>query len=105
MRGTQQALRARNPSFSSCPRRWFRACLDIPRRLARADRGLGDISQAYFGLFQYLAIDGMRPIDQRQLGKKRFADQLGGPVPRTALGICRDMHVQKLTRSLCPRVA
>jgi hypothetical protein len=26
-------------------------------------------------------------------------------VPRTALGICRDMHVQKLTRSLCPRVA
>jgi DNA-binding MarR family transcriptional regulator len=30
---------------------------------ALADRGLGDINQAYIGLFQYPPIDGMRPID------------------------------------------
>lgn len=28
-----------------------------------AERGLGDINQAYFGLFQYPPIDGMHPID------------------------------------------
>jgi DNA-binding MarR family transcriptional regulator len=30
---------------------------------ALAERGLGDINQAHFGLFQYPPIDGMRPID------------------------------------------
>ena len=30
---------------------------------ALAERGLGDINQAHFGLFQYPPIDGMRPTD------------------------------------------
>ncbi|HWB44967.1 MAG TPA: MarR family transcriptional regulator [Hyphomicrobiaceae bacterium] len=41
---------------------------------ALADRGLGDINQAYFGLFQYPPIDGMRPIDlAKRLGVSKQA--------------------------------
>jgi DNA-binding MarR family transcriptional regulator len=37
-------------------------------------KGLGDINQAYFGLFQYPPIDGMRPIDlAKRLGMSKQA--------------------------------
>ena len=41
---------------------------------ALADRGLDDINEAYFGLFQYPPIDGMRPgALARQLGVSKQA--------------------------------
>ena len=41
---------------------------------ALAERGLGDIKQAHFGLFQYPPIDGMRPTDlAKRLGMSKQA--------------------------------
>ena len=41
---------------------------------AFAERGLGDINQAHFGLFQYPPVDGMRPIDlAKRLGMSKQA--------------------------------
>jgi len=41
---------------------------------ALAERGFGDINEAYFGLFQYPAIDGMRPSAlAKQLGISKQA--------------------------------
>ena len=41
---------------------------------ALAERGLGDINQAHFGLFQYPPVDGMRPIDlAKRLGMSKQA--------------------------------
>jgi len=41
---------------------------------ALAERGLGDINQAHFGLFQYPLVDGMRPGDvAKRLGMSKQA--------------------------------
>lgn len=41
---------------------------------ALSERGLGDINQAHFGLFQYPPIDGMRPVDlAKRLGMSKQA--------------------------------
>ena len=41
---------------------------------ALADRGLGNINQAHFGLFQYPPVDGMRPSDlAKRLGMSKQA--------------------------------
>ncbi len=41
---------------------------------ALAEGGMGDISQAHFGLFQYPPIDGMRPTDvAKRLGMSKQA--------------------------------
>ena len=57
------------------------ALLRLAHQVARSrllqglvDRGLGDIDAAYFSLFQYPAIDGMRPIAlAKQLGVSKQA--------------------------------
>lgn len=51
---------------------------------ALAERGLGDISQTYFGLFQYPGTDGMRPSDvARRLGiSKQALNHLVGQLER-----------------------
>ena len=61
---------------------------------ALADRGLGDINQAYFGLFQYPPIDGMRPIDlARRLGmSKQALNHLLGQLEK--LGYLQRRHGQ-----------
>ena len=61
---------------------------------ALADRGLGDIHQAYFGLFQYPPIDGMRPIDlAKRLGiSKQALNHLLGQLER--LGYLQRRHAQ-----------
>ena len=61
---------------------------------ALADRGLGDINQAYFGLFQYPPIDGMRPIDlAKRLGiSKQALNHLLGQLER--LGYLQRRHEQ-----------
>ena len=61
---------------------------------ALADRGLGDINQAYFGLFQYPPIDGMRPIDlAKRLGiSKQALNHLLGQLER--LGYLQRRHAQ-----------
>ena len=41
---------------------------------ALAERGVGEINQAHFGLFQYPPIDGLRPIDlAKRLGVSKQA--------------------------------
>ncbi|GEM_PF-802745 len=41
---------------------------------ALAERGMSDINQAYFGLFQYPPADGMRPIDlAKRIGASKQA--------------------------------
>jgi DNA-binding MarR family transcriptional regulator len=59
-----------------------------------ADRGLGDINQAYFGLFQYPPIDGMRPIDlAKRLGmSKQALNHLLGQLEK--LGYLQRRHEQ-----------
>jgi DNA-binding MarR family transcriptional regulator len=59
---------------------------------ALADRGLGDINQAHFGLFQYPPIDGMRPIDlAKRLGmSKQALNHLLGQLER--LGYLQRRH-------------
>ena len=61
---------------------------------ALADRGLGDINQAYFGLFQYPPIDGMRPIDlAKRLGvSKQALNHLLGQLEK--LGYLQRRHEQ-----------
>ena len=61
---------------------------------ALADRGLGDITQAYFGLFQYPPIDGMRPIDlAKRLGmSKQALNHLLGQLEK--LGYLQRRHGQ-----------
>jgi DNA-binding MarR family transcriptional regulator len=61
---------------------------------ALADRGLGDINQAYFGLFQYPPIDGMRPIDlAKGLGmSKQALNHLLGQLEK--LGYLQRRHDQ-----------
>lgn len=61
---------------------------------ALADRGLGDINQAYFGLFQYPPIDGMRPIDlAKRLGiSKQALNHLLGQLEK--LGYLQRRHAQ-----------
>ena len=61
---------------------------------ALADRGLGDINQAYFGLFQYPPIDGMRPIDlAKRLGiSKQALNHLLGQIEK--LGYLQRRHEQ-----------
>ncbi|HLK86744.1 MAG TPA: MarR family winged helix-turn-helix transcriptional regulator [Candidatus Binataceae bacterium] len=51
---------------------------------ALAERGLGDINQAYFSLFQYPSIDGMRPSEvARRLGiSKQALNHLLGQVEK-----------------------
>jgi DNA-binding MarR family transcriptional regulator len=61
---------------------------------ALADRGLGDINQAYLGLFQYPPIDGMRPIDlAKRLGvSKQALNHLLGQLEK--LGYLQRRHEQ-----------
>jgi DNA-binding MarR family transcriptional regulator len=61
---------------------------------ALADRGLGDINQAYFGLFQYPPIDGVRPIDlAKRLGmSKQALNHLLGQLEK--LGYLQRRHEQ-----------
>jgi DNA-binding MarR family transcriptional regulator len=61
---------------------------------ALADRGLGDINQAYFGFFQYPPIDGMRPIDlAKRLGmSKQALNHLLGQLEK--LGYLQRRHRQ-----------
>ena len=61
---------------------------------ALADRGLGDINQAYFGLFQYPPIDGTRPIDlAKRLGmSKQALNHLLGQLEK--FGYLQRRHVQ-----------
>lgn len=61
---------------------------------ALADRGLGDINRAYFGLFQYPPIDGMRPIDlAKRLGvSKQALNHLLGQLEK--LGYLQRRHEQ-----------
>ncbi len=51
---------------------------------ALAERGLGDINQAYFSLFQYPSIEGMRPSEvARRLGiSKQALNHLLGQVEK-----------------------
>jgi len=49
---------------------------EVRTRLLRAlaERGMGDINEAYFSLFQYPPVDGMRPADlAKQLGISKQA--------------------------------
>ena len=59
-----------------------------------AERGLGDINQAHFGLFQYPPIDGMRPIDlAKRLGiSKQALNHLLGQLEK--LGYLQRRHEQ-----------
>ena len=61
---------------------------------ALADRGLVDINQAYFGLFLYPPIDGMRPIDlAKRLGvSKQALNHLLGQLEK--LGYLQRRHEQ-----------
>jgi DNA-binding MarR family transcriptional regulator len=61
---------------------------------ALTDRGLGDINQAYFGLFQYPPIDGMRPIElAKRLGiSKQALNHLLGQLEK--LGYLQRRHEQ-----------
>jgi DNA-binding MarR family transcriptional regulator len=61
---------------------------------ALAEKGLGDINRAYFGLFQYPPIDGMRPIDlAKRLGmSKQALNHLLGQLEK--LGYLERRHEQ-----------
>lgn len=69
----------RVPSFQQAP--YVGALLRMAHQVARSrillaldEHGLGDINQAYFGLFQYPPIDGMRPTDvAKRLGISKQA--------------------------------
>jgi len=61
---------------------------------ALAERGLGDINQAHFGLFQSPPVDGMRPIDlAKRLGmSKQALNHLLGQLEK--LGYLQRRHEQ-----------
>lgn len=69
----------RIPGIEKAP--YVGALLRLAHQVARsrllqalAERGLGDINQAYFALFQYPPIDGMRPMAlAKQLGISKQA--------------------------------
>lgn len=85
------------PGFEQAP--FIGALLRLVHQKARsrvlvtlAERGLGDITQTYFGLFQYPGADGMRPSDiARRLGiSKQALNHLVGQLER--LGYVERRH-------------